>query len=78
MTVLRTYDLRASKARATVTAMHDPIPILMARERVRAGIERPGRERRRGARRRAVAAALRTLADRVDVRPVPDCLPGPR
>jgi hypothetical protein len=58
--------------------MHDPLPILFACERVRAGIEQPRSEPRRRARRRAVAAALRALADRVDARPVPDCLPGPR
>jgi hypothetical protein len=58
--------------------MHDPLPILLATERVRAGLDRPRREPRRHGRRRALAAALRTLADRVDARPVPDCLPGPR
>jgi hypothetical protein len=57
--------------------MHDPLPILIARERVRAGIHEPRPEPRRLARRRALAAALRELADRVDARPVPDCLPGP-
>jgi hypothetical protein len=58
--------------------MHDPLPILLATERVRSGIERPRSEPGRHARRRALAAALRRLADRVDARPVPDCLPGPR
>jgi hypothetical protein len=58
--------------------MHDPLPILLATERVRAGVERPRPEPRRHARRRALAATLRRLADRVDARPVPDCLPGPR
>jgi hypothetical protein len=54
--------------------MHDPLPILLACERVRAGIEQPRRESRREprrlARRRAVAAALRGLADRVDAHPI--------
>jgi hypothetical protein len=54
--------------------MHDPLPILFARERVRAGLEQPRPEPRgeprRLARRRALAAALRGLADRVDARPV--------
>jgi hypothetical protein len=52
--------------------MHDPLPILLAREQVRAGIERPRREPRRHARRRAVAAALRGIADRVDPQAVPN------
>jgi hypothetical protein len=53
-------------------------PILFVCERVRAGIEQPRREPRRHARRRALAAVLRDLADRVDARPVPDGLPGSR
>jgi hypothetical protein len=56
--------------------MHDLLPILFAREQVRAGIEgprpEPRAEPRRIARRRAVAAWLRGLADRVDARPVSD------
>jgi hypothetical protein len=49
--------------------MLDVISILMARERVRAGIEEPPRQRppRRG--RRVVAVRLRRLADRLEGAP---------
>jgi hypothetical protein len=62
-----THDLRESQAAATVSGMVDPLPILIARERVRSGIEGPlpePRPPRRG--RRHLAAALRRLADRLE------------
>ena len=63
---MSTYDLRESKADATVFRMLDVLTILIARERVRAGIEDPRPEPRRRQRRRLVAARLRTLADRLE------------
>ncbi len=55
--------------------MFDPVPILLAREATRAGIEDPMRERRPGRTRPAAAALLRRLADRVEGRRHP--LPAP-
>ena len=46
--------------------MLDVITILIAQERVRAGIEDPRPERRRRRRRRVMAARLRTLANRLE------------
>jgi hypothetical protein len=63
---MSTPDLRASLIDATVSTMFDPIPILMARDRVRVGIEGPARERRPARIRPHAATLLRRLADRVD------------
>ena len=53
---------------ATVWTMFDPIPILLAREHVRAGIHGAAAERRPGRAHPRLAALLRRLADRLDGR----------
>jgi hypothetical protein len=59
-------DLRASPDGVTLWPMFDPIPILLAREHVRAGIHGPAAERRPGRAHPRLAALLRRLADRID------------
>jgi hypothetical protein len=63
------HDLRVSGSDATVWKMFDPIPILLARDGVRAAVEGPvpDRRQRAGVRLRA-AAALHRLADRLEGR----------
>jgi hypothetical protein len=63
-------NLNACGVDDTLDCMFDPIPILLARERVRAGLERPAPEphERRVARRRA-ATWLRRLADHLEPQP---------
>jgi hypothetical protein len=61
-------DLRASRIDATVSQMLDPIPIHIARDRVRAGIEDPAPERAPSRVRVRVASLLHRLADRVEGR----------
>lgn len=63
-----TTDLRASPVGATVWEMLDPIPIHIAHERVRAGIEDPVPERSPARSRVLVASLLHRLADRVEGR----------
>jgi hypothetical protein len=63
-----TSDLRASRFDATVWQMFDPIPILLARESVRARIEGPAPERPPARSRVLVASLLHRLADRVEGR----------
>jgi hypothetical protein len=61
-------NLRACKVGGTLEDMFDPIPIMLASEKVRAAIECPEPEPRRRARRRA-AGMLRRLADRLEPAP---------
>jgi hypothetical protein len=63
---MSTHDLRESTSDATVFGMLDLLTLLIARERVRAGIEDPRPEPRPRQRRRLVAARLRTVADRLE------------
>jgi hypothetical protein len=70
-----TTDLRASRFDATVWQMFDPIPILLARESVRARIEGPLPERSPARSRTLVASILHRLADRVDARTLPAAHP---
>jgi hypothetical protein len=63
-----TPDLRASATDATVREMFDPIPILLARDAVRARTEGPVPEPRQPRARVLVASVLRRLADRVEGR----------
>jgi hypothetical protein len=63
-----TSDLRASKSDATVLAMFDPIPIHIARDRVRARIEEPAAARSPARPRLLVGSFLHRLADRVEGR----------
>jgi hypothetical protein len=60
-----TPDLRTSPIDATVWEMFDPIPLLIARDRVRAGIEGPVPQRSPARSRLLVASLLHRLADRV-------------
>jgi hypothetical protein len=61
-------DLRASTMDATVCEMLDPIPIHIAHDRVRAGMEDPVPERPPARSRVLVASLLHRLADRVEGR----------
>jgi hypothetical protein len=63
-----TSDLRASRFDATVSKMLDPIPIHIARDRVRAGIEEAAPERSPARPRLLVGSFLHRLADRVEGR----------
>jgi hypothetical protein len=63
-----TSDLRASCFDATVLKMFDPIPIHIARDRVRSGIEEPAPERSPSRPRLLVGSLLHRLADRVEGR----------
>jgi hypothetical protein len=63
-----TSDLRASTVDATVREMFDPIPLLLARNAVRAHVEGPVAEARPARARLLVASVLRRLADRVEGR----------
>jgi hypothetical protein len=63
-----TTDLRASTFDATVLDMFDPIPIHIARDRVRAGIEGPAPERSPARPRLLAGSLLHRLADRVEGR----------
>jgi hypothetical protein len=65
-----TSDLRASPIDATVSEMFDPIPLLIARDRVRAGIQGPVPERSPARSRVLVASFLHRLADRVEGRSI--------
>jgi hypothetical protein len=65
-----TPDLRASRSDATVLEMFDPIPILLARDGVRARIEGPVPEPRPARARLLVASLLHRLADRVEGRQI--------
>jgi hypothetical protein len=65
---MSTPDLRASPIGATVLAMLDPIPVHIARDRVRARIEDPVPERSPARVRLRVASLLHRLADRVEGR----------
>jgi hypothetical protein len=62
--------LRASWIGATVWTMFDPIPILLARDHVRARIHGAAAERGPGRAHPRLAALLRRLADRLDGRAV--------
>jgi hypothetical protein len=63
-----TTALRALTMGATVWEMHDPIPIHIAHERVRAGIDDAVPERPPARSRVLVASLLHRLADRVEGR----------
>jgi hypothetical protein len=63
-----TSDLRASTMDATVREMFDPIPLLLARDAVRARTEGPVPEPRPARARLLLASGLRRLADRVEGR----------
>jgi hypothetical protein len=73
-----TPDLRASSIDATVSAMFDPIPLLIARDRVRAGIQGPEPERSPARSRVLVASLLHRLADRVEGRSIAHPRPATR
>jgi len=63
-----TTDLRASRFDATVLDMFDPIPIHIARDRVRAGIDEPAPERAPARPRLLAGSLLHRVADRVEGR----------
>jgi hypothetical protein len=65
---MSTNDLCASPNDATVSAMLDPIPIYLARDSVRAGIEERVPERSPTLVRLRVASVLHRVADRVEGR----------
>jgi hypothetical protein len=75
---MSTPDLRTSPTDATVWDMFDPIPLLIARDRVHAGIERPVPERSPAGARVLAAALLHRLADRVEGRAVMHPRPATR
>ena len=75
---MSTTDLQTSPIDATVWDMFDPIPLLIARDSVRARIEGPAPERSPARPRLLVASALHRLADRVEGRAVMHPRPATR